>query len=142
MVAGDRALFCLGVAVDPDDLHAVQQRPRDRVGHVCRRDEQHLGQVQLDLEVVVAEGVVLRRVEHLEQGRRRVPPVVGTQLVDLVEDDDGVHSPRLAQGAHQASRLRSHIRPAVAADLRFVAHAPQRHPHELAPQGPGHRLAQ
>ena len=37
-----------------------------------RRDEQHLGQVHRSVGVAVVEGVVLLRVEHFEQRRRRV----------------------------------------------------------------------
>ena len=57
---------------------------------VRRGDEQHLREVEVDLEVVVAERVVLRRVEHLEQGGRRVAPPVAADLVDLVEHDHRV----------------------------------------------------
>ena len=67
VVARDRDLLVLGVAVQPDDLHAVEQRSGDRLAHVPGRDEQHLGQVEVDVQVVVAERVVLRRVEDLEQ---------------------------------------------------------------------------
>ena len=94
VVAGDGDLLVLGVAVEPDDLHAVEQRPGDRVEHVGGRDEQHVGQVEVDLEVVVAEGVVLRGVEHLEQRRARVAAPVGADLVDLVEQEDRVHACR------------------------------------------------
>jgi hypothetical protein len=132
----------LGVAVDADDLHPVEQRARDGVDHVGRGDEQHPRQVEVDLEVVVAEGVVLGRVEHLEQRRGRVAPVVGAELVDLVEHDDRVHGPRLAQGPHQAARLGPHVGAAVTPDLGLVAHAAERDPDELAPEGAGHRLAE
>ncbi len=142
MVAGDRHLLVLGVAVETDDLHPVEQRPGDGVDHVGGGDEQDLGQVQLDLEIVVAEGVVLRRVEHLEQGRGRVSPVVGAQLVHLVEDDHRVHGPGLAQGAHQPTGLGTHVGPAMATDLGLVADTSQRHPDEGASEGTGHRLAQ
>ncbi len=64
-------LLVLGVAVELDQLHPVEQRAGDRVEHVRRGQEHHVGQVELDLEVVVAERVVLRRVEHLEQRRPR-----------------------------------------------------------------------
>src|SRR5256886_11991295 len=59
--------------------------------------EHHVGQVEVDLEVVVAERVVLRRVEPLEQRGRRVAPVVAADLVDLVEQHDRVHRARLAE---------------------------------------------
>ena len=110
--------------------------------HVGRRDEQHPRQVEVDLEVVVTERVVLRRVEHLEQRRGGVAPVVGADLVDLVEDDDRVHGPGLAQGAHQPARLGPHVGAAVAADLGLVAHAAERDADELAPEGVGDGLAE
>ena len=50
--------------------------PGDGVEHVGGGDEQHVRQVEVDLEVVVAERVVLRGVEHLEQRRRGVAPPV------------------------------------------------------------------
>ena len=71
MVAGDEDLLVLGVAVEAHELHAVEQRAGDGVDHVGGGDEDHVGQVEVDLEVVVAEGVVLGRVEHLEQRRGR-----------------------------------------------------------------------
>ena len=70
---GDGDLLLDGVAVEADDLHAVQQRPGDRLGHVGRGDEHDLGEVELDVEVVVAERVVLRGVEDLEQRRDGSP---------------------------------------------------------------------
>ena len=50
-----------------------------------------------DVEVVVAEGRVLLRVEHLEHRRRRVAAVVGAHLVDLVDHEHaGCWRPRRA----------------------------------------------
>lgn len=73
VVAGDDNLLVLGVTVQPDQFHTVEQCLRDGFEHVGRRQEHHVAQVEFDLQVVVAEGVVLRGVEHFEQGRRRVP---------------------------------------------------------------------
>ena len=104
VAAGDRDLLVDRVAVEADDLHAVEQRPRDRLGDVRGRDEDDLREVELDVEVVVAERVVLRRVEHLEQRRRRVAAPVGADLVDLVEHDHRVHRPGVAQRADEPAR--------------------------------------
>ena len=82
----------------------VEQGPGDGVDHVGRGDEQHLGQVEVHLEVVVPEGVVLGRVEHLEQRRGRVAPEVGADLVHLVEQDDRVHRSRPPAGPAPAGR--------------------------------------
>src|SRR4051794_4459774 len=132
VAAGDRRLLGGRVAVEADDLHAVEQRAGDRLGLVRGRDEHDLGQVELDVEVVVAERRVLRRVEHLEQRRARIAAPVGADLVDLVEEDDRVHRARVAQRADEAARQRADVRAPVAADLGLVAHAAERHADELA----------
>ncbi len=142
VVAGDGDLLVLGVAVEGDDLHAVEQRPGDGLQDVGRGQEEHVGQVELDLEVVVAERVVLRRVEHFEQGGRRVAAVVGADLVDLVEQDDRVHRAGLADRADDAAGQRADVGAPVAADLGLVADAAERHPDELAAHRAGHGLAQ
>ena len=55
VVARDGHLLVGRVAVEPDHLHPVEQRPGDRVRHVGGGQEQHLGQVELHVEVVVLE---------------------------------------------------------------------------------------
>ena len=84
---GDLQLLQVGVAGQLDDLHAVQQRPRNGVEHVGRGDEHHLGQIEGQRQVVVGEVVVLLGVEHLEQGAGRIAAEVLAQLVDLVEHE-------------------------------------------------------
>ena len=83
------------------------------LGHVPSRDEDDLGEVEFDVEVVIAERVVLRRVEHLEQGRARVAAPVGADLVDLVEHDHRVHRPGVAQRADETTRKGADVRPPV-----------------------------
>ncbi len=140
--AGDGQLLVLGVAVEGDDLHPVEQRPGDGVDHVCGGDEQDLREVELHVQVVVAEAVVLGRVEHLEQRRRRIAAPVVADLVDLVEHHDRVEGAGLAQGADQPSRQGADVGAPVAADLGLVADAAQADARELAPQGAGHGLAE
>ena len=96
MIATDGDLLLLGVAVELHDFHPVQQRRRDGLEDVGRRQEHHVGQIEVGLQVVVAERVVLRRIEHLEQRGSRVAAVVAAHLVHLVEKDDGVHRSGLA----------------------------------------------
>ena len=86
----DLDLLLLGVAGQVDDLHPVAQGRRDRVEQVGGRHEEDLAQVERHLEVVVLEGVVLLRVEDLEQGGARVAPEVHPDLVDLVEHEHRV----------------------------------------------------
>src|SRR5438876_3034486 len=50
MLARDLDLLVLGVTGDADDLHAVHQGRRN-VERVRRRDEHHVGEIVVDLEV-------------------------------------------------------------------------------------------
>ena len=87
---------------------------------------------------MVPEGGVLLSVQHLQQGRGRVTPVVIAQLVDLVQQEQGVAAPRLADGVDDTARHGPHIGLAVAPDLRLVADAAQRDAGQLTIHGPGH----
>ena len=113
--------FRFQVPREPDDFHAILQRRRDGVRHVRRRDEEDLAQVELDLEVVIAERVVLFRIEHLEQGRRGVAAEVARHFVDLVEKNDGVPCLCLDERLDDTSRHRPDVRASVPADLGLVA---------------------
>ena len=123
---GDLDLLRLEVAGQPDDLHAVRERRRDRAERVRGADEHDLRQVEVHLEVVVVERVVLLGVEHLEQRARWVAAPVGAELVDLVEQEHRVSRARTAQALDDAPRHGADVRAAVAADLRFVTHAAER----------------
>ena len=142
VVAGDGHLVVLGVAVDGHQLHAVQQRRGDVLDHVGRGQEHHVGQVQIQVQVVIAERVVLRGVQDLQQRRRRVATVVRTDLVDLVEQHDRVHRTGLADRADDPAGQRADIGAPVAADFGLVAHAAQGDANELAAQRAGHALTQ
>ncbi len=86
--------------------------------------------------------MVLGGVEDLEQRRGGVTPVVGAELVDLVEHDDRVHGAGLAEGADQPTGLGAHVGAAMATDLGLVPDATEGDPDERAPEGAGHRLAE
>ena len=128
----DPELLVLGVARERDHVHAVEQRPRDRVERVRGADEEHLREVERQVEVVVAERRVLLRVEHLEHRARRVAAPVGAHLVDLVDQHQRVRRLGVAQRADDRAGHRADVGAAVAADLGLVAHAADRHAHELA----------
>ena len=94
------------------------------------------------VQVVIAERVVLLGIEHFEQRRRRVAAEVGAELVDLVEDEDRVLRLGAAQPLDDLPGQRADVGAAMAADLRLVAHAAERDPHELAAERVGDRLRQ
>ncbi len=135
---GDLKLLLVGIAGQLDDLHPVQQGPGDGLRGIGGGDEQHIGQVEGHLQEVVPEGGVLLSVQHLQQGGGRVAPVVLAQLVDLVQQEQGVAAARLADGGDDAARHGPHIGLAVAPDLRLVADAAQRDAGQLPVHGLGH----
>ncbi len=137
---GDLELLEIGVAREPDHLHAVAQRRRHRVEVVGGGDEQHLRQIERHVEVVVHERVVLRRIEHLEQRRRRIAVEIHGQLVDLVQHEHRVPGAGAADPADDVPGQRPDVGAPVPADLRLVPHAAQRLVHELASQRARDRL--
>src|SRR5437660_1723843 len=80
----------LRVAGEVHGLEPVEQRPRNALREIRRRDEQHLRQVERYAEVVIRKRVVLRRIEHFEQRRGGVALERYAQLVDLVEQEHRV----------------------------------------------------
>ena len=55
------------------DLHAVQQGRGNGVQHIRGAHEQHFGEVDGHVQVVVHKSRVLFRVQQLQQGACRVP---------------------------------------------------------------------
>ena len=133
---GDLQLFLLRIGGHLDDLHTVQQRAGDGVHRVGRGDEHHPAQVEGQLHVVVAEGAVLFRVQHLQQGAGGVAAEVAAHLVNFVKEEHRVHGARLLDARDNPAGNRADVGAPVAADFRFIPHAAQGHLHKLAP----HRL--
>jgi len=136
---GDRQLLVIQVAGEPDDLHPVAQWFGNRAEGVRRREEQHLRQVVVDFEIVVAEGAILFGIEHFEQRGRRIAAPVLSEFVHLIEEEHRVHHPGAAHRLDHAAGHRADVGAAVPADLCLVAHAAERHAREGAAQRPRDR---
>src|SRR5450759_3968852 len=140
MLAGDRQLLGQRVAAEMDHLEAVVQRVRYPFDVVGGGDEEHAAEVVLALEVVVAEARVVRRVEDLHEGRRRVAVPVAVELVDLVEQYHRVVDPGLGEALEDAPGQRPDVGAAMPADLGFVAHTAEGDAREGPAQSVGDRL--
>ena len=81
----DGELLDGGISVEGNDLHAVQQRLRNRIRRVRRADKQHIRQVVGHIHVVIREGIVLFRIQDLQQGTGRIPVVGSGELVHLIQ---------------------------------------------------------
>ena len=124
-------LFGVRVARKLYDLQPIQKRGRYGVERICRRHEHDLAEVERQLQVIILEIVILIGVEHLQQRRRGVAVHVGGHLVYLVQKENGIVDLGVSEPADYASRQRRHVRSAVSADFRLVAHAAERHAYKL-----------
>ena len=115
--------FLARIAGQLDDLHAVEQWPRDGIERIGCRDEQHVGEIERHLDKMVAERVVLLRVEHLQKRRGRVAAVIVSELVDLVEQHQRIAATGKLHCVHDPSGHRADICLAMAADIALIAHA-------------------
>jgi len=91
---------------------------------------------------MVGEGVVLRGVEHFEEGGGGVAPEIRADLVEFIEQDHRVAAFDAAQGLNDTPREGPDVGAAVAADFGLVAHAAQGDAGELPAEGIGDAAAQ
>ena len=112
------------------------------IEHVRGRQKEDFGEVERHVEVVIAKRIVLFGIEHFEQRRRRVAAEIRAELVDLVQDEHRVLRLGAAQPLNDLARQRADVGAPMAADLGLVAHAAERHAHELAAERIGDGLGE
>ena len=139
---GDTKLLVFGIARDPDDFHAILQGPWDALQGIGGGDEQHLGEVVVDVQVMVVEGAVLFGVQHLKQSGGEIATEIGGHLVHLVEQEDRIARAGFAHRLDDFAGEGADIGATMAADFRLVVHTAQRHADELASHRAGNRPAQ
>ncbi|MNN47062.1 hypothetical protein D3C81_1614660 [compost metagenome] len=106
--------------------------------HRIRRCHEHyVRQIERQLHKVVAEGIVLFRVQHFKQCCRRVAAEVSRHLVDFVEQEDRINTSGCLHPLDNPARHSTDIGAAMPADFRFITHAAKRDADELAVQGMG-----
>ena len=137
----DMELLFLGIARKLDDLHPVKERPRDGVEDVRRTDEHHPREVEREVEIVVSERAVLRRIEHFEHRGRWVAAVVTAHFVDLVDHEHGVHRVSVAKRPDEGSGHRPDVGPSMSTNFALIADTTNRDPGELALKGTGDRVS-
>lgn len=139
---GDMSFFRFQVTVELDDLHAIQQRHRDSVQGIGCGDKKNLGKIIFQVQIMIHKGMVLLGIQHFQQGRGRIAPVVRGHLVHFVQAEQGIVELDPLQRLDNLARQRAHIGAAVSPDLGLVAHAAQGEAHEIPPRGLGHGLGQ
>ena len=96
VAASNGDLLISRVSVEPNHFHTVEEWSWNGLGHVCRCNEQNMREIEFDIQIMILEGMILRRVQHFEQRGRRIPAPVGAQLIDLVKHDHRIHGAGVA----------------------------------------------
>ena len=137
----DIDLLGFGVTRQANHFHTVQQRTRN-IHRVSRAKEHHIGQVVVDLQIVIVEVVILLWVQHLKQRRRRVTAHILAHFVDFIEQEQRVTHADFGHLLNQSTRHGANIGAAMTTDFSFITHTTERHTHELTVCGTGNRLGQ
>src|SRR5262249_6634679 len=90
---------------------------------------------------MIVKGRILLRVEDLEEGRRGVASPVSPKLIDLVEQEQWVRRLCFLHSLQYFARHRADIGAPMAAYLRLVAYAAERHAHEIPSRRTRNRLS-
>src|SRR5207244_12373738 len=132
--------FLFGVAVDLDYFHTVAQWLWDGFELVGRGDKDDIAKIKVEVEIVVAEGAVLGRIEHFEQGAAGITAPVMPDFIDLVEHKHRVARLSAGNGMDNTAWHGANVGTAMATDLGLITHTTHAHTRELAPQGSGDAL--
>src|SRR5262249_10873121 len=100
----DLELFLPGVTGEADDFHPIAQRTWDRIEHVGGGDEYHAAQIERHAEIIVAERIVLLRIEHFEKRGSRIAVNPGPELVDFIEHHHAIARASFADRLNYVSR--------------------------------------
>ena len=137
----DFQFFLIRVPGKLKDLHAIPKGRGNGIHEVGCSDKHHLGEIEGNVEIVVAEGVVLFRIENFKKGGGRVSPEIHSDLIDFVHHKDGVFRSRLLDSLDDTAGEGPHVGPPVPADFRFISHASKGDTYKLAAKGPCDRFS-
>ncbi len=135
-------LLLLGVPGEVDHLHPVQEGRRNGARRIGRSDEEHVRKVKGHVHVIVREGLILLRIQRLQESRRGVAPVVGAHLVDFVEKDHRIHGLGMGHRFDEAPRHGADVGAPMPPDFRLIVNASESDACEIAPHRSGDGLGQ
>ena len=72
---------------------------------------------------MIAEGMILLRIKHLQQGRSGIATEIKSHLVDFVEHEHGVANAHIAHGLNDATGHGADVGAAMPSYFRFVSYA-------------------
>ena len=138
---GDLHLVPGGVAGELDEFHPIAQGIGNGIQRVGGGDEENPGEIVGNVKVVVVKGVILRRIQDLEQSGSGITPKIGPHLVDFIEHEHRVRRLGGGQPLDDSSGHGTDIGAPVSANLCFIVEAAQGETNEGAADGPGNGLS-
>ncbi len=87
---------------------------------------------------MVTECYVLLRVQHLQEGRRRISPKIAAHFVDFVKKNYRVLGTRLTHSLDNPARKRTNVGAPVSPDFSLVPYPAKRKPDEFPAKGAGY----
>src|SRR4051794_24044755 len=90
---------------------------------------------------MIAESVVLLRVEYLEQYRRRITTIISAEFVDLIQHHHRIIYLGAPDRLNDAPRHSADVRTAVSPQLGLVAYATQAKSFKVTAECPSDRFS-
>ena len=90
---------------------------------------------------MVGKGVVLLRIQHLQQCACRAAVIRCRKLINLIQHHHRVRHTAFLDAVHNSPRHSTDIGAPVATDIRLIMHAAQAYSHILSAQGTGNALS-
>ncbi|CAM3876788.1 hypothetical protein LIHA111178_13585 [Litorimonas haliclonae] len=84
MALSDFDFLVLGIARDTDNLHPVQKRLR-HIQTIGRRDKHCIGQVVVNVQIMIVERVVLFRIQYFKKRRRWIAAMIHSHFIDFIK---------------------------------------------------------
>ena len=82
-----------------------------------------LAEIERQIQVIIPERVILRRIEHFKQGRRRIAAKIPPQFIHLIQHEHWIVHACPPHRLNDAPRHGSDIRAAMPAQFRFIMYA-------------------
>ncbi len=134
--------FMIEISGKFNHFHPVLQRKRYGITDIRRCDEHDLGEIVIDIEIMIVERRVLLRIENLQKRRRRIAAEIHAHLVHFIHKNHGIHDAGALHRLDYFSRHRTDIRSSMAANFRFIPYAAQRHADKFSSKRARNRFCQ
>ncbi len=106
------------------------------------RDEEDFGQVVVEVQIMVVEGIILFRIQDFKQGRRGITTKVHAHLVDFIQTKHRIVAFDFFQTLNDLARQSPDVGSSVTADFSLISYTAQRKTDEVPSGCPRNRAGE